>query len=314
MLRSALFLLPFTLLAQQPITVSFPCTEKDLQNAGLLCTEDEPCSIYLEINSIAPAGKKLFLAGDLHATSATVSSVLLSSDDGGVTWKESSDRIPGASLDQIQLYDLEHGWAAGEIQYPLSRDPFFLVTSDGGLSWRRRDVTEDGGPGSVVRFWFDSAQHGELIVDAGRSASGGRYLDYESETSGESWTMRSATTEPPKIRRAPPSFDSSDYRVRAANGGKTYQVEKRDGEKWDPVASFAIEVTSCKLKPGELKEPPPVTEPDSDKSATEPKDYVEELKLGSPSQTVSPKTPARKPAASKPAAQPPSQQQKEPLD
>ena len=308
MLRSALFLLPFTLLAQGPVTVAFPCAEKDLQNAGLLCTEDEPCSIYLEINSIAPAGKKLFLAGDLHATSATVSSILLSSDDGGVTWKEPFERIPGAALDQIQLYDLEHGWAAGEIQYPLPRDPFFLVTSDGGLSWRRRDITEDGGPGSIVRFWFDSAQHGELIVDAGKSAPGGRYLDYESETSGESWMLRSATSDQPKIRRAPASFDNADYRVRAASGGKTYQVEKRDGEKWDAIASFVIEVASCKLKQAELKEPPPVTEQDPDKP-DEPKDYVEELKLGSPSQTVSPKTPPRKPATSKPTTQP-----KEPLD
>ena len=296
MLRSALFLLPLTLLAQEPVTVSFACAEKDLQNAGLLCTEDEPCSIYLEINSIAPAGKKLFLAGDLHATSATVASILLSSDDGGVTWKEPFERIPGAALDQIQIYDLEHGWAAGEIQYPLSRDPFFLVTSDGGLSFRRRDITEDGGPGSIVHFWFDSAQHGELVVDAGKSSPGGRYLDYESETSGDSWMLRAATAAQPKIRRAPPSFENSDFRVRAMPGGKTYQVEKRDGEKWETVSSLAIEIASCKLKQAELKEPPPVTEQDPDKPAAEPKDYVEELKLGSPTQTVNPKTPAKKPA------------------
>ena len=300
MLRQALFLLPLALLAQDPVAVSFSCAENDLQSAGLLCTEDEPCPIYLEINSIAPAGKKLFLAGDLHATAATLSTILLSSDDGGKTWKEPAERIPGGAIDQLQIYDLEHGWAAGEIQYPLSRDPFFLVTSDGGLSWRRREVSDEGGPGSLLRFWFDSAQHGELIIDAGKSAPSGRYIDYESETGGESWMMRSTTAEQPKLRRAPPSLENSDFRVRPSASGKTYQVEKRDGEKWDTMASLQIEVASCKLKAGELKEPPPVTDPDAGKD----KDYVEELKLGSPTQTVAPGTPGRKPAAPKTAPKP----------
>lgn len=301
---TAVFLLPGLVAAQQPpvlrfsgepLKLPFTCAEEELQSVGLLCTEDEPCAIFLELNGIAIAGKKLFVAGNLHSTSATLSSILLASDDNGLTWKEPSPRLRGASLDQLEFYDLEHGWAAGEVQYPLPRDPFFLISTDGGATWRKQQVTEEGGPGSVQRFWFDTAQHGELIVDAGRSAPSGRYLAWESETGGESWSIRSTTAEAPKIKRAPAAFDNPDYRVRASANGQAYQIEKRLGEKWDTVASFLIEVAGCKLKPAEAKEPPPepiVTEPAPDK------DYVEEIHLGgdgkAPASSV--KTPAKAPA------------------
>jgi hypothetical protein len=281
-----LILLPLLAHAQAPIRIPFECNEDQLQSAGLLCTEDEPCAIYLELSSLAPLGKKLYLAGNLHATSGTLSSILLASDDGGLTWKEPSPRIPGAALDQIQFYDLEHGWAAGETQVPLPSDPFFLVTSDGGQTWRKRPVTDEGGPGALQAFWFDSATHGELIVDAGRSSPAGRYVFYETETGGDTWMVRSQNTKLPALKHAPPAGESG-FRIRAL-GEKTYQIEKRAGEdKWDTMASFLIEAASCKLKPAPAKEPPPITD------QTEPKDYVEELKLGTPAKTTAtPATPA----------------------
>lgn len=295
---TVLWLLPGILLAQgaavlknsgEPLRVSFACAEDDLQSVGLLCTEDEPCAIYLELAAVAASGKKIFLAGNLHSTSATISSILLSTDDGGATWKESSARVRGAALEQLQFYDPDHGWAAGEIQYPLPRDPFFLVSTDGGATWRQRPVTEDGGPGSLQRFWFDSAQHGELIVDAGKRAPSGRYLDYESETGGESWMIRGTTDQAPKMKRAPTVFDNPDFRLRAAVGGKSYQVEKRTGDKWEPVASFLIEIASCKIKAPEAKEPvpEPVVEPQE-------KDLPDELHLGKDG-SLSPATRVKKP-------------------
>jgi hypothetical protein len=241
----------------QPIRVPFECAEEELQAAGLLCTEEEPCAIYLELNAVAPAGRKIFLGGDVHATSGTLASILLASDDGGLTWKEPAPRVRHAAIDQLQIYDLEHGWAAGEVQYPLPADPFFLVTSDGGQSWRKRPVSDDGGPGSVQRFWFDSAKHGELIVDAGRNAEAGRYVMWESETGGESWNLRSATVKMPSLKRAPPEGES-DFRIRADAAAKSFQIEKRAGEsKWESVAAFLIEAASCKVKPPVAKEPPP---------------------------------------------------------
>ena len=46
--------------------------------------------------------------------------------------KKPRNGIGGAALEQAQLLDATHGWAAGEIQVPLSRDPFVFITSDGG--------------------------------------------------------------------------------------------------------------------------------------------------------------------------------------
>jgi photosystem II stability/assembly factor-like uncharacterized protein len=232
----------------EPIRVPFTCAEDELQAVGLLCTEAEPCAIYLELNAAAPAGKKIFVGGDLHATSGTVTSILLTSDDGGATWKEPANRIRGAALDQLQIYDLEHGWSAGEIQYPLPSDPFFLVTSDGGQTWRKRPVSDEGGPGSIQRFWFDSAKHGELVVDAGRSAAGGRYVTWESETGGDSWDSRAATAQIPVLKRAPPD-GVADVRIQADASGKSYRIERRTGEStWEPVASFLIETAACPMK------------------------------------------------------------------
>lgn len=261
----------------EPMKVPFACDEDELQSVGLLCTEDEPCAVYLELAGVAIAGKKIFVIGNLHSSSATLSSILLSSDDSGATWKEPAARVRGTALEQVEFYDLDHGWTAGESQYPLPRDPFFLVTTDGGASWRRRPVTEDGGPGSLYKFWFDSAQHGELIVDAGKRAASGRYFSYESETGGDSWMIRGTTDQLPKMKHAPAVFGNPDFRVRAAENGKAWLVERRNGEKWETAASFLIEVAGCKLKAPEAKEPPP--EPVATE-AQEEKDYVEEIKLG----------------------------------
>lgn len=276
----------------EPLRLPFTCAEEELQSVGLLCSEDEPCAIYLELNSVVTAAKRIHLAGNLHSASATLGSILLSSDDNGLTWKEPAPRLRGASLDQLQFYDSDHGWAGGEIQYPLPRDPFFLISTDGGVTWRKQMVNEDGGPGALQRFWFDSPQHGELIIDAGRSAPSGRYLDWESDTGAESWSIRSTTADSPKIKRGPASFDNPDYRIRATPNGRAYQIEKRVGDKWDTVASFLIEVASCKLNAAELKEPPP--EPVTVESAPE-KDYVEELHLGGDTPAKSVKTPAKPP-------------------
>jgi len=187
----------------EPMKVKFACSEEELASAGMSCSDEDPCPVYLELSSVSAAGRKLSVAGNLHGPSATFFSVLLTSDDNGATWKEPAARIPGAALDQAQFIDLVHGWAAGETQVPLARDPFFLITSDGGASWRREPITEDGGAGAVQRFWFDSVDHGELIVDGGRTAQGGRYALYESHTKGESWTILSKTTQIPRLRHAP---------------------------------------------------------------------------------------------------------------
>jgi len=242
-------------IAGDPLHVAYACAEEDLQWAGMSCSDEDPCPIYLELNSLAPDGRKIFIAGNLHSTSATLGSILLMSDDAGATWKEPASRIRGAALDQIQFYNLQAGWAAGETQFPLPRDPFFLITTDGGNSWRQTPVGEDGSPGAIQRFWFDSASHGDLIVDAGKASAAGRYLSYETETGGGSWTLHAKSDQLPKIRLAPATADNPDWRIRPSKDGKAYEVEQRAGGKWTSVASFLIEVANCKIRSAELKEP-----------------------------------------------------------
>jgi hypothetical protein len=236
-----------------PLRLGYACAEDDLQWAGMSCTGEDPCPIYLEISSIVPDGRKIFLAGNLHSTSATLGSVLLMSEDAGATWKEPVARIRGAAIDLMQFYNLQAGWSAGETQYPLARDPFFLITTDGGSSWRQTPVGEDGMAGAVVRFSFDSAQHGELIVDAGKASEGGRYLSYETETGGSGWTLHGKSDQLPKLKQV----DNPDWRIRASKDGKTFEIEQRVGGAWKPLASFLIDVANCKAGVEELKEPGP---------------------------------------------------------
>ena len=244
----------------EPMRVAYACKEADLQWAGMTCSPDEPCPVYLELSAAVPDGRKIFVSGNLHSTSATLTSVLLMSDDAGATWKEPAPRFRGAALDQLQFGsefgDAQHGWAAGETQVPLPRDPFFLLTTDGGDSWRQQAVGEEGTPGAIQRFWFDSADRGDLIVDAGKTSAGGRYLSYESRTGGESWEIRGKSDHLPAIRGAPPP-ENPDYRLRTSKDGKSWQIEKRMGEQWSPIASFLIEVANCRIEPGQLKEPAP---------------------------------------------------------
>lgn len=233
--------------------VPFSCVADDLAAAGMSCSDQYPCPIYLELSGISGLGKNLALAGNFHGLSATLYSVLLLSEDGGATWKEPTARISNAALDQVQLFDAQHGWAAGETQVPLARDPFFLITSDGGTSWRQKPLTEDGGVGAIQKFWFDTASHGEVIIDAGRSAEGGRYTLYESHTGADNWNVASRTTQVPRLRRAP-AFEDVDYRIGTDSKSHAFTVEKREGEKWNRIASFLIQVANC----GSPPPPPPV--------------------------------------------------------
>ena len=239
-----------------PMRVAYGCAEEDLQWAGMSCSDGTPCAIYLELNSVIADGKKIVVAGDLHGNSATIGSVLLQSDDSGATWREPAPRIRGSALDQLQFFNSQIAWAAGETLYPLPRNPFFLVTTDGGISWRQHAIGEEDSPGAVQRFWFDSEKHGEVIVDAGNVAVDGRYLSYESETGGESWSLEGKSGQLPKLRHAPPIEDQG-WRARPSSDGKALRIEHRSEGKWTQMASFLIEVAKCRIHPGELKEPAP---------------------------------------------------------
>ena len=226
----------------KPLHVPLECTEADTQAAGLSCSEDEPCPVYLELANVEAVGNKLFLPGNLHTATTTISSILLATEDAGKTWTEAHPRIRLAGLDQIQFIDFQNGWISGANLQSSPRDPFLLLTTDGGKTWRQRPIFDESRVAIIERFWFDSPQEGAMLVDARLESN--RHELYESRTGGESWALRQASSTPirlPRGREAGPS----GWRTRTDAATNSYAVERSEGERWQKVASFLVEVGSC---------------------------------------------------------------------
>jgi hypothetical protein len=238
----------------KPLLVPFACTSDDMHFAGLSCTEDEPCPVYLELTAVEAVANKLFVAGNLHSSSVTLYTILLASEDAGRTWKEAHERIRGGGLDHIQFIDFETGWVSGQALSPLPQDPFLLITGDGGKSWRQKNIFSESRVGSILQFWFTAKNSGSLIVDRGLGAEGSRYELYESPNAGETWMVRETSDRPLKLRRGPPP---SAWRIQPDGPSKSYRIERLGAnEKWTPAAAFLVSIGACKpAPPKELPEP-----------------------------------------------------------
>lgn len=270
-MRSPLILLALGLAAQEPparpaleyagkpLRLDFACGNEQIQEFSLTCTPDEPCPVYLELSGIEQVGTKLFLTGNLHTSMVTLYSVLLASRDNGKTWTEAHERMRSAGLEQIQFFDFQTGWIAGQQLQELPRDPFFLVTSDGGESWRKRPVFSESRVGAIEQFAFESRTAGAMLIDRTQaSETGARHELYETMTGGETWMVREVSSRPLKLRR--PRLVNTDLRIRPSRATKSYHIERRQGEKWAVVASFLIEMGACQAQETPLAEPPPPTE------------------------------------------------------
>jgi hypothetical protein len=242
----------------KPMQLPFQCTEDDIQWAGLSCTDEDPCPIYLELTAVESVGNKLFAVGNVHSPTMTLYSILLASDDAGKNWREPHQRLRGSSLDQIQFVDFENGWISGQLLHPLPRDPFLLITSDGGKSWRRRPVFGESRPGAVLQFWFQSRTSGALVVDRQQSEEGSRYELYESPNGGETWMIRESNDRPIRLKRSPAA---GGWRIRADGKTKAFHIERQAGEQWQSVSAFQIPVAPCRPEPRAQPQPP--QEPDA---------------------------------------------------
>ena len=232
----------------KPMMLPFQCTIEDVQWAGLSCPEEEPCAIYLELTAVESAGDGILAAGNIHSTAVTLASVLLASEDAGRTWREVHEHIRGAGLDRLQFLDAQTGWASGQVLFRLPQDPFLLVTSDGGKTWRQRPIFTDGREnrfGSIHQFSFTAKDSGSLIIDRGQGSDGDRYEAYESPDGGESWTIKE-TSGKPLLLKHPPA-PSTDWRVRADGPTASFHIERRQGQRWTTVAAFAVKLGACKL-------------------------------------------------------------------
>ena len=235
----------------KPMSVPFQCTEEDIRSAGLSCSEEEPCPVFLELTVVAAAGTRILAAGNIHTDAVTLYSILLASDDGGHTWIEPHERLRAANLDHIQFRDAENGWIGGQEVSPLPQNPFILSTSDGGKTWRRHPIFNEGAEsrfGAVQQFYFNG-KDGSLIVDRGVGGDGGRYVLYESPDSGDSWLIKQESTKPIPIKMPDPA--PPQWRVRVDAPTKSFHLERRQGERWSSEASFLVKLDPCKPgKPG----------------------------------------------------------------
>lgn len=231
----------------KPLVLPLKCADEDIQLAGLTCSEDDPCQIYLELAAVASTGNRILAAGNLHSSSVTMFSTLLLSEDGGRTWTEPAERIRSAALDRVQILDENIAWAAGEILQPLPQDPFLLLTTDGGKSWRRRTIFSESAEnryGVIQQFHFTARDNGSLIVDRGTGSDGDRFELYESPNGGESWSFKQSSSKPLTLRR--PAAVSTEWRLRVDSRTQSYRVERRSGERWSDVSAFTVKVGVCK--------------------------------------------------------------------
>jgi photosystem II stability/assembly factor-like uncharacterized protein len=229
--------------AGKPLGIVYECTSEDVSGAGLACSVDDPCPVFLELSGIETAGPRIVVSGNLHTATATLSSVLLTSEDGGRTWVEPYARIRFGLLEQIQFADLETGWIAGARMVGLPKDPFLLITTDGGKRWREQPLFEEPRAAAIERFWFDSRTAGVLLLKA-RTAN--RHELYETATGGESWSLRQASASP--IRFPRPLRDPADAPLRIRADGRThsFHIERQQAGKWTLVADFLVDIGQCK--------------------------------------------------------------------
>lgn len=246
-----------------------PCTFEQVRKLDLSCSSDDPCPLYLELADVEMVGERVVLAGNIHTASETLESVLLVSDDAGKTWTEPHVRLPAGSLSDIQFLDFETGWISGHVLQPDARDPFFLVTSDGGKTWRRRPVYSEPKTGAVEQFRFDTKASGRMLVDRGQGGENGlRYELWESMTGGESWNVKQVDAKP--IAFSTSAAAPKPLRIRVDAASKTYRIEKQEDNRWRAIASFTVALDDCKPEPPELKEPPPDPEPQPEPAPAKP--------------------------------------------
>lgn len=241
----------------KPMRVPFQCTDDDMQWAGMSCSEEEPCPVYLEVSAMEPVGNRLIVLANIHSESITLYSVLLTSEDAGTTWREPYERARGVGLDHVQFIDFQNGWISGQTLVPVAHDPFLLITNDGGLSWRLRPVFSEGAGGAIQQFWFESAKVGDLVIDRRETADESRYELYGTPNGGETWMIRRTSDTPIAIKRPTADPAGAGWRIRADARTKSYAIEKKQGERWNAAASFLVQIGVCKPAPRAEPAPPP---------------------------------------------------------
>jgi hypothetical protein len=184
-------------------------------------------------------------------------SLFLSSSDRGRTWTEPMERIKSSGLDRVYFFDLEVGWISGHLLQAIPRDPFYLITTDGGNTWRKRQVFSEPRIGAIDKFWFESRTAGSMLLDRVQGAEGGaRYERYETMTGGDSWMIREVSSKPLALKGAREVVANPDWRLRADQPSHAHTIEHREAGRWRKIAAFSVNVGECKPDFELLTQPP----------------------------------------------------------
>jgi hypothetical protein len=222
----------------KPMRVVYECTAADTQAAGLGCSEEDPCPVYLELSNVDGIGGKIFVTGNLHTPMATLYSILLASEDEGKTWTEPQARLRSSGLDQIQFVDPQNGWISGANLQTAPRDPFFLITTDGGKTWRQQPIFEESRVAGILSFRFGSPTNGVVGIDA--RLDGGKLEEYRTSDGGNTWTISPSAAEG-VTKEKPPA-----WRLRTDAATHSFVIEKSENNRWQKLASFLVNIASCK--------------------------------------------------------------------
>jgi hypothetical protein len=68
---------------------------------------------------------------------------------------------------------------------------------------------------------------------------------YETRTGGESWAIRQTSADPIRLPKEK-QVSASGWRVRTDAATHSYVIEKSENNRWQKVASFLVNIASCK--------------------------------------------------------------------
>jgi photosystem II stability/assembly factor-like uncharacterized protein len=133
--------------------------------------------------------------------------------------------------------DAMTGWISGQVYQSLLKDPYFLVTRDGGKTWRRRPIYSESTVATIEDFKFEGPREGTVIT-----AAGGRRQRWVTHNGGDVWQITETLDRKPA---ALGGVVESAYKVRTDARLKAQVVERKEGTRATTVAAFAVEAARC---------------------------------------------------------------------
>ena len=189
----------------------------------------EEDGVDLEVNGLHAIDKNVaFLFGGVRVAAGTMRSFLLRTSDGGKSWREEMQPVPGSQLIDVAFSDPQHGWALAQWAIEGPGAPQLFSSTDGGKTWRELTYIERSQghppPGYAdfpLRMTFTSALKGEielLLVNYDESDSLEEVETLATADGGATWRMIRRETRKPspvdaRAEQRARGFDNSEWEL-----------------------------------------------------------------------------------------------------